>query len=75
MNNKKALVKQLLKNSYISTKEKVRNYRVYNLNRLKVMRFTRLISTNINSLNIFIKFKRWLKYKGILPENSYTTFF
>lgn len=57
------------------TKEKLSNYRVYTLNRLKVMKFTRLISTNINSLNIFIKFKRWLKYKGILPENSYTTFF
>jgi len=29
MNNKKALIKQLLKNSYISTKEKVRNYKQY----------------------------------------------
>ncbi len=29
MNNKKALGKQLLKNSYISTKEKVRNYKQY----------------------------------------------
>ena len=29
MNNKKALIKQLLKNSYISTKEKVRNFKQY----------------------------------------------
>ena len=29
MNNKKALIKQLLKNSYLSTKEKARNYKQY----------------------------------------------
>ena len=55
-------------------KDKVSNHRIYNLKRLKVIKYTRLISTKLNSLSIIIKLKRWLKYKGILPENSYSTF-
>ena len=55
-------------------KNKVYNNRIYNLKRLKVIKFTRLISTKLNSISIFIKIKRWLKSKGILPENSHTLF-
>lgn len=56
-------------------KDKLTNNGPYNLKRFKVIKFTRLISKNFNSLNIIIKFKRWLNHKGVLPENSYTTFF
>ena len=55
-------------------KEKDYNQRVYNAKRLKVIKFVRLISTKLNSITIFIKFKRWLRSKGIFTENSYTTF-
>ena len=58
----------ILKDNYI-------NKKVYNHKRLKVIKFTRLISTRVNSINIIIKFKRWLRFNGILPENSYKTFF
>ncbi len=56
-------------------KDKLTSNGSYDLKRLKVIKFTRLISKKFNSLNIIIKFKRWLKYKGVLPENSYKTFF
>lgn len=56
-------------------KDKFINHKVYNLKRLKFMKFTRFILTRLNSLNIIIKFRVWLKYKGISPINSFTTFF
>ena len=59
----------------LSLNNKVISNRVYNLKRLKVIKFTRFITTKLNALKIFIKFKRWLNCKGILPESSYTTFF
>ena len=55
-------------------KEKTFNNRVYNPKRLKVIKFTRFIKNKITSTNIYIKFKRWLRSKGVLSENSYTTF-
>ena len=55
-------------------KEKAYNNRIYNPKRLKLIKFTRLIINKVNSTNIYIKFKRWLRSKGVLPENSHSTF-
>ena len=55
-------------------KENSYKNKVYNPKRLKVIKFTRFISNKLNSTNIFINFKIWLRSKGILLENSYTTF-
>ena len=55
-------------------KENSYKTKVYNQKRLKVIKFTRFISKKLNSTNIFINFKSWLRSKGILSENSYTTF-
>ena len=55
-------------------KENSYKNKVYNSKRLKVIKFTRFISNKLNSTNIFINFKIWLRLKGILLENSYTTF-
>ena len=59
----------------LSLNNKVISNKVYSLKRLKVIKFTRFITTKLCSLKIFIKFKRWLNCKGILSENSYRTFF
>ena len=48
--------------------------KVYNPKRIKVIKFTRFISNKLNSISILFNFKIWLRSKGILPENSYTTF-
>ena len=55
-------------------KDKEGYEKMYNLRRIKVIKFTRAISSKLISITIFNKFKRWLRSIGILPENSYTTF-
>ena len=60
-------------NSLISSK--LKNTKSYNLNRKRITAITRLLIIHINKNFLILKFKSFIKFLGILPENSHSTFF